>query len=102
VSERDVVPLGRDPEPPETPPPSRPPRLQNLAIAGMTACAAIGTIAALALFTVTLTEPVRRYVSGAVLFAAVGFLACAATAVMSAARNTYARQPERPGSDGGH
>ena len=102
MSERDVVPLGRDPAPETPPPPSRPPRLQNLAIAGMTACAAIGAVAALALFTVTLTEPIRRYVSGAVLFAAVGFLACAATAVMSAARNTYPRGAERSGSDGPH
>ncbi len=87
-----VVPLGRAPQVRyEEPEPSRPQgRLHRVAIAGMATCALLGTIAMLVFITVSWPGDTGRYVVAVIVGSGVGFLACASTAVFSAARETYA------------
>ncbi|MGI8709276.1 MAG: hypothetical protein ACR2LG_13925 [Actinomycetota bacterium] len=93
-----VVPLGRDPEPQPPVVPSRPKRLQAIAIGGMTSFAIVGFLALLSLFTIgSFSGDTRRYVVIVVVFSAVGFLASASAAVLTAAGNTYESRPERDG-----
>jgi len=75
---------------------SPPGRLHGLAIVGMSACAVVGIVATLAFITVGWPGNSGRRVIAVVVFAAIGFLACASTAVLSAARDTYPRRPARP------
>ena len=83
----DVVRLPGDP--PEVPPPSAPGRAHGLAIAGMGISALVGVVALLTFITVTLTDDFRRYAIGVFMFSGLVFLACASSAVFSAARDTY-------------
>lgn len=76
-------------EDPVVPPPSPPSRAHGLAIAAMGVSALVGVTALLLFITVTLTDDFRRYVIGVFLFSGVVFLASAASAVFSAARDTY-------------
>ena len=90
--------MGRDPEPDPPTIPSRPKRLQSIAIGGMTSFAIVGFLAMLSLFTISLSGDTKRYVVIVVVFSAVGFLASASAAVLTAARDTY---PNRSEGDGG-
>ena len=76
------------------PPPSAPGRVHGLAIAGMATCALVGIVSMLAFITINWPGHTGRYVVGTFVFAGVGFLACASTAVLTAARDTYAN--DRP------
>ena len=80
---------GEGPRPEPTPPPTPPGRLHGFAIAGMGISALIGVAAVLAFITVSWPEETSRYVVAVFLGAGVIFLACASTAVFSAARDTY-------------
>lgn len=78
-------------EPP--PPPVTPPgRLHGLAIAGMAVSALIGIAAMLAFITISWPPNTGRYLVFAFVAAGLGFLTCASTAVLTAARDTYARE----------
>ena len=88
-SQKNVIPLGRAPEPVAPVPPSRPSRLHGLAIAGMATCAIVGIIAMLVFITVTWPDDTGRYVIGVFIGSGVGFMTCASLAVFSAARDTH-------------
>lgn len=64
-------------------------RLHGLAIGGMVTFAVVGSLAALAFITVGWPGDMGHYVVTVMLFAAIGFTACASAAVLSAARDTY-------------
>jgi hypothetical protein len=57
----------------------------------MATCAVIGIVSTLAFITVT-WGAVARYVGAAIFLSVVGFLACASAAMLTAARDTYARR----------
>jgi hypothetical protein len=61
----------------------------------MSACAVVGILATLAFITVGWPGSSGRRVIAVVIFAAIGFLACASAAVLSAARDTYPRSRAR-------
>jgi hypothetical protein len=86
-----VVPLPGEPPPPV--PVRRPGRLHGLAIFGMALFAVAGSLATLAFITVTWPGRVGHYLVAVVLASVIGFLACASAAVLTAARDTYARAP---------
>lgn len=89
-----VVPLGRAPEIQKDVEYIEPqPRLHRMAIGGMATFALLGILAMLAFITVAWPGESRRYVIAVFIFSGVGFLACASTAVFSAARHTYAVPP---------
>lgn len=89
LSEADgeVVPLGV--EPPPEPPPPRPSGLHGLAITGMSLSALLGICVLFVSIGIGLPDGGRRVAIAIVLGAAVVFLACASTAVFTAARETY-------------
>jgi hypothetical protein len=94
-----VVPLGRSPAAEgRLPPPSRPGRLHGLAIAGMAFFALAGIASMLSFVTIHWPGPWGRYVIAVFVGSVVAFLACGSTAVLTAARDTYANRSERPGS----
>ena len=84
---------GPPPEPPLAPSP--PGRLHGLAIAGMGLSALVGVAAVLAFITITWPADMSRYVVAVFLASGVVFLACASTAVFSAARDTYRNGGDR-------
>ena len=96
--EFNVVPLGAEAveghgvAPPPSPPSSR---LHGATIAGMALCALVGIGSMLAFVTVRWAGSTGRVVLGAVIISAVGFLGCAAAAVFTAARDTYAHKAGR-------
>jgi phosphate/sulfate permease len=62
--------------------------------------ALVGIGSMLAFVTVGWTGTIGRIVVGAIIFSAIAFLVCAAAAVFTAARDTYAhRPPERAGGE---
>ena len=96
--ENNVVPLGRAPEIPKEVEQLQPqPRLHRIAIGGMAGFALLGILAMLAFITVAWPGESGRYVIAVFIFSGVGFLACASTAVFSAARETYAAPQSDPG-----
>lgn len=76
-------------------PPSRPGRLHGIGIAGMALSAVVGFFALFAFVTVGWPGRTGRYVIMIVVFSGVVFMASAATAVLAAARDTYARNESR-------
>ncbi len=93
---QNVVTLPGDGPPPEPPHvPSPPGRLHGLAIAGMGFSALVGVAAVLAFITITWPADMSRYVVGVFLVSGVVFMACASTAVFSAARDTYRNSGDR-------
>ena len=95
-----VVPLPGDPRPPDPgPPPTRPGRLHGAAIAGMGISAIIGVAAMLAFITITWPATLARIVIGVCIVSGLAFLAFAATAVFSAARDTYRNENDRTRSE---
>ncbi|MDQ3986490.1 MAG: hypothetical protein M3280_08335 [Actinomycetota bacterium] len=69
--------------------------MHRLAISGMALSALTGILAMLAFITVTWPGDTGRYVIAVFVGSGIGFLACASTAVFSAARDTYARPAEK-------
>ncbi len=92
LNDDDVVPLGV--EPPAEPPPARPSGLHGLAITGMSVSALVGICVLFLSIGIGLPAGGRRVATAIVVGAAVVFLACASTAVFTAARDTY---PSRSG-----
>ena len=91
-----VVKLPGDGPPPEPSHiPSPPGRLHGLAIAGMGFSALVGVAAVLAFITITWPADMSRYVVAVFLVSGVVFMACASTAVFSAARDTYRNGGDR-------
>ena len=88
-----MVPLGV--EPPADEPPRPHSGLHGLAIAGMSISALLGIFVLFASIGIGLPEGGRRVATAIVVGAAIVFLACASTAVFTAARDTY------PSRDGG-
>lgn len=84
-----VVDLPADPVPQSSMPATRPSRLHGLSIAGMAACALVGILTMLAFITVNWSAGAGRVVVGTFVLSGIGFLACASTAVLTAARDTY-------------
>ena len=82
-----IVPLGV--EPPAALPPSPPGRLHGIAITGMALFALLGIVALFLLATVQWSDPARRYVFVTIVVSGAGFIAFAAAAVLTAARDTY-------------
>lgn len=94
LSDDQVVPLGV--EPPPDPPPARPSGLHGLAVTGMSLSALVGIVVLFLSIGIGLPSGPRRAAIAVVVGAAVVFLACASTAVFTAARETY---PSRGGGD---
>lgn len=89
--ERNVVPLGKDPDPQPVAPPTPPGRLHGLAIAGMALSALVAIVAGFLFIAIGWPGNMGRVVVSVGFLAAVSFLAFAAAAVFTAARDTYAR-----------
>jgi hypothetical protein len=66
--------------------------LHTAAVAGMALSALIGIAATLALISVRWPGDTARFVIVVCVGAAISFMACASTAVFSAARDTYPRR----------
>jgi hypothetical protein len=94
----DVVPLGVEKQEDPPPPARQHSALHMLAISGMSLSALVGIIVLFLSIGIGLPESGRRTVIAIVVGAAVVFLACASTAVFTAARETY---PSRGSSGGG-
>jgi hypothetical protein len=93
----DVVPLRPDapqPLPEPTRPTRRPSGLHALATAGMALCAVVVILSALAFLTIGWPGQSGRVVIAIGMGGVIGFLACVSAAVLTAARDTYAR-PDR-------
>jgi len=98
--DRNVVPLGKEPLPEPPAPVTRPSRMHGLSIAAMATCALLGILATFLFVTVTWPGETGRYVGAVIFLSGVGFIASAATAVFTAARDTYAISREAAaGSD---
>jgi hypothetical protein len=96
--EDDVVPLPHDAPPPASRP-TGPGRLHGLAIAGIALSALTGIASMLAFVTIRWPGSSGRYLI-AVLFASViVFVVSASTAVLTAARDTYAGRGSSPDTD---
>lgn len=88
-----IVPLPPDTGPPATRPrPSAPGRLHGLAIAGMAVSALTGIVMVFALVTIRWPGSTRGYVVGVLLASVLIFVTSASAAVLTAARDTYARR----------
>ena len=95
---RDVVPLRPGaPEPsPEPPRPlRRPSGLHAVATAGMALCAVVVILSGIAFLTIGWPGQSGRVVIAVGMGGVIGFLACVSAAVLTAARDTYAR-PDQP------
>ncbi len=90
--EGEVVPL--DVAPPAPVPPPRQSGLHGLAIAGMSLSALVGVCVLFLSIGIGLPAGGRRIATAIIVGAVVVFLACASTAVFTAARDTY---PSRTG-----
>jgi cation transporter-like permease len=90
-----VVPLGVAPPAEEPVAPSRPHAGHGLAITGMALFALIGIAAIFLFISIEWPENTQRYIAIIFVAAGIGFLACASTAVFTAARDTY-RAPQDP------
>lgn len=93
-STSEVRPIGV--EPPPEPPPARPSGLHGLAITGMSLSALVGIVVLFLSIGIGLPSGPRRATVAIVVGAAIVFLACASTAVFTAARDTY---PSKGGGD---
>ena len=91
----EVVRLPREHEPIPEVPVTPPGRMHGLAIAGMAVCALVGIIAMFGFITINWPGNSSRYIVFAFVAAGLGFLTCAAAAVLSAARDTYAKHPPK-------
>ena len=78
--------------PPRTPEPSPMGRGHAAAITGMAICALVGIASMLVFTSVGWPGGLGRYVVMVLVASAIGFLVCAAFAVLTAARDTYPRR----------
>ena len=90
-----LVRLPGDRRPPPPPPPRRPGRLLGLATTGMALSAVVAILATVAFITVGWPGEAGRYVLAVVALSVLSFLLCGTFAVLAAARDTYARAPDR-------
>ena len=90
-----VVPLGKDPAPEPEIPPSPPGRLHGMAIAGMALSALVAIVAGFLFIAVGWPGDMGRVVVSVGFLAALSFLAFAAAAVFTAARDTYAHSDHK-------
>ncbi|MEA2477174.1 MAG: hypothetical protein QOC87_1373 [Actinomycetota bacterium] len=89
-----VVDLGTELPPP--PPLSGPQSsLHGMSISAMAICALVGIVAMIALITVRWPGNSERVMIALIVFASIGFLVSASTAVFSAARDSYPRRSGR-------
>ena len=94
-----VVPLGKQP-PPEPPAPvTKPGRLHGFSITLMATSALIGIVATFLFVTVTWSGDAGRYVGAVIFLSVVGFVASAAIAIFTAARDTYVLTRDAPNTD---
>ncbi|HEV2756780.1 MAG TPA: hypothetical protein VG318_13505 [Actinomycetota bacterium] len=93
----EVVPLGVEKQEGPPPPPRAHSTLHTLAISGMSLSALVGICVLFLSIGIGLPDGGRRASIAIVVGAAVVFLACASTAVFTAARETY---PVRGSGDG--
>jgi hypothetical protein len=89
------LPDGHFPAPQEPVPTRSTSTLHTAAVAGMALSAFIGIAAVLALISVRWPGDTGRFVIAVCVGAAISFMACASTAVFSAARDTYPRRGSR-------
>lgn len=94
----EVVPLGAERHDDPPPPPRAHSTLHTLAVSGMSLSALVGICVLFLSIGIGLPAGGRRASIVIVVGAAVVFLACASTAVFTAARETY---PARASDDGG-
>ena len=96
-----VVPLGKDPirEPPA--PVTKPGRLHGFSITLMATSALIGIAATFLFVTVTWSGDAGRYVGAVIFLSVVGFVASAAIAIFTAARDTYVLTRDASKTDDG-
>ena len=85
----EVVPLGVEPVPEPAPPPAQHSTLHTLAVSGMSLSALLGICVLFLSIGIGLPPSGRRVAVAIVVGAGVVFLACASTAVFTAARETY-------------
>lgn len=85
-----IVALPRAQAPPDPPRASRPGRLHGMFIAGMSLAAFVGIVAMFGFITIGWPGDTGRYVIGIFLISVLVFVTCAAAAVLTAARDTYA------------
>lgn len=93
-----VVPLPHD-APPPAPRPSGPGRLHGLAIAGIAISALAGITSTLAFVTIRWPGSTSRYLIAVLFMSVILFVVSAATAVLTAARDTYVRRGSGPDTD---
>jgi len=85
-----VRPLGTELPPEPEPAVTRPGRLHGFAITGMALSALVGIVTMFLFITVNWPGSPRRIVIGILLMSTLSFIAFAAAAVLTAARDTYA------------
>jgi hypothetical protein len=94
----DVVPLPHDaPSPPIRP--TGPGRLHGLAIAGIALSALTGIASMLAFVTIRWPGSSGRYLIAVLFGSVIVFVVSASTAVLTSARDTYARRGSKPDTD---
>lgn len=94
-----IVPLDVEPPPAEPPPRVRHSALYSMSLAGMALAALVGIGSMMTFIAVRWPGDTGRYVVGVFLVAIVVFLVSAATALFTAARETYAPREQPPGND---
>lgn len=95
----EVVPLGVEKQEEPAPPPRRHSTLHMLAISGMSVSALVGIFVLFLSIGIGLPAGGRRGATVVVVGAAIVFLACASTAVFTAARETYPARASRETHD---
>lgn len=79
----------------QPPAPRRSAGLHGIATAGMALCAVVAIVSFSAWLTIGWPGRSGRVVIAIMVCGTIGFLSCASAAVLSAARNTYARPEKR-------
>jgi hypothetical protein len=92
----DVVPLGVEKQEEPPPPPRQHSGLHTLAISGMSISALVGICVLFLSIGIGLPAGGRKAATATVVGAAIVFLACASTAVFTAARETYPSKGSAP------
>lgn len=99
TDERNVVPLGKDPEPEPELPPTPPGKIHGLAIAGMAMSALVAILAGFLFIAIGWPGNTGKVVASIGFLGGVSFLVCASAAVFTAARDTYARSEHKEHRD---
>lgn len=88
----EIVPIGVEPPSEDRPPPKPTSRSHSAAVAGAAICAVGAILAFVGFVTVNWAGRSRRVVIAVMMFCVLGFLASTVIAILSAARDTYARK----------